>query len=129
MGQFCNAVARFFGRGDASHDSIRASVNSPNMTMTQQSFVTPHEVRARFAAAMSDMYRREVPQYGTLLELVAGINKCILSERPALAEQMASANELDRLSVERHGAIRVGTAEELGTLTRLLAVMGMEPVG
>lgn len=99
------------------------------MTMTQQSFVTPHEVRARFAAAMSDMYRREVPQYGTLLELVAGINKCILSERPALAEQMASANELDRLSVERHGAIRVGTAEELGTLTRLLAVMGMEPVG
>ncbi len=42
---------------------------------------------------------------------------------------MAAANDLERLSVERHGAIRVGTAEELGMLARLFAVMGMAPVG
>ncbi|MBO1925820.1 DUF1338 family protein [Staphylococcus epidermidis] len=29
--------------------------------------------------------------------------------------------------MERHGAIRVGTPEELATLRRLFAVMGMEP--
>ncbi|MNG92459.1 hypothetical protein D3C79_513960 [compost metagenome] len=31
--------------------------------------------------------------------------------------------------MERHGAIRVGTAEELATLRRLFNVMGMSPVG
>ena len=31
--------------------------------------------------------------------------------------------------MERHGAIRVGTATELATLARLFAVMGMQPVG
>ncbi|MCP5853750.1 DUF1338 family protein, partial [Klebsiella pneumoniae] len=30
---------------------------------------------------------------------------------------------------ERHGAIRVGTAQELATIARLFAVMGMQPVG
>ncbi len=37
--------------------------------------------------------------------------------------------EIQRLDMERHGAIRVGTAAELATLARLFAVMGMEPVG
>src|SRR5699024_4143326 len=41
---------------------------------------------------------------------------------------LVAAGELERLSVERHGAIRVGTAEELGVLRRLFAVMGMQPV-
>jgi uncharacterized glyoxalase superfamily metalloenzyme YdcJ len=31
--------------------------------------------------------------------------------------------------MERHGAIRVGTAAELATIGRLFAVMGMQPVG
>ena len=31
--------------------------------------------------------------------------------------------------MERHGAIRLGTAAELATMRRLFAVMGMEPVG
>lgn len=31
--------------------------------------------------------------------------------------------------MERHGAIRVGTPQELSTLRRLFAVMGMEPRG
>ncbi len=30
--------------------------------------------------------------------------------------------------MERHGAIRVGTAEELATLRRMFAIMGMYPV-
>ena len=97
--------------------------------MPAHSFVSAASIRDRFASAMSTMYQNEVPQYGTLLKLVADINERTLADNPALARQMAAANDLDRLSVERHGAIRVGTAEELGMLSRLFAVMGMAPVG
>lgn len=38
-------------------------------------FVPSDEIRARFSSAMSEMYRDEVPQYGTLIELVADINQ------------------------------------------------------
>ncbi len=92
-------------------------------------FLHPDKIRARFARAMSDMYRQEVPQYGTLLDLVAQANAQVLKAQPTLAQAMAEADELARLDVERHGAIRVGTREELSTLRRLFAVMGMEPVG
>ncbi len=74
------------------------------------------------------MYQQEVPQYGTLLELVADVNLAVLENNPLLHEQLANADELARLNVERHGAIRVGTAQELSTLRRIFAIMGMYPV-
>jgi uncharacterized glyoxalase superfamily metalloenzyme YdcJ len=74
------------------------------------------------------MYRAEVPQYGELLTLVADINAEALERDPALARRLDQAGDLARLSEERHGAIRVGTAEELSTIARAFAVMGMEPV-
>ena len=92
-------------------------------------FVHPDEVRSRFSRAMSDMYRQEVPQYGTLIDLVATVNAQVLQAQPQLAAAMQQAGELARLDVERHGAIRVGTPQELSTLRRLFAVMGMEAVG
>lgn len=93
------------------------------------SWVSADSIRAGFASAMSDMYQREVPQYGTLLKLVAQVNSEVLEQDPALKTQLAAAGELSRLSVERHGAIRVGTAAELSTLRELFAIMGMFPVG
>jgi uncharacterized glyoxalase superfamily metalloenzyme YdcJ len=92
-------------------------------------FVHPDEVRSRFSRAMSDMYRDEVPQYGSLMALVAQVNGEVLKTQPALERAMEQADELERLDVERHGAIRVGTQQELSTLRRLFAVMGMEAVG
>ena len=65
------------------------------------------------------MYRTEVPQYGTLLNLVADINQHTLAHNPALREALAQAGDMDRIDVERHGAIRLGTAHELATLSRL----------
>ncbi|AVL82755.1 2-oxoadipate dioxygenase/decarboxylase HglS [Klebsiella oxytoca] len=90
--------------------------------------ITTDEIRECFSQAMSAMYQQEVPQYGTLLELVADVNLAILENNPKLHEQLANADELARLNVERHGAIRVGTAEELATLRRMFAIMGMYPV-
>lgn len=97
--------------------------------MTSRSFMPADEIRAGFSRAMSDMYRQEVPQYGTLMQLVATVNAQTLEADPDLAAQLARAGELDRLSDERHGAIRLGTAAELFDIGRLFAVMGMHPVG
>ena len=78
--------------------------------------------------AMSAMYRSEVPLYGELIEIVSDVNLATLKARPDLHEAMEQADDLERLDIERHGAIRVGTAKELSTLRRLFAVMGMYPV-
>lgn len=88
--------------------------------------VPPHVIRARFSAAMSDMYRKEVPLYGRLLKLVRGINEEILAANPELERELGN---LDRVSEERHGAIRLGTARELRTIKALFGVMAMHPVG
>lgn len=90
-------------------------------------FTPPNAIRTRFSEAMSAMYRAEVPLYGDLLSIVAEVNARVLAEAPALAAEMAG--ELDRLGVERHGAIRLGTAAELHRMCRAFAVMGMVPVG
>ncbi|MBF8773997.1 VOC family protein [Pseudomonas fulva] len=92
-------------------------------------FMHPDAIRALFSTALSAMYKQEVPLYGDLLDLVADVNAQTLAAQPALAERLRSSGDEQRLSVERHGAIRVGTAEELQGLRRLFAVMGMAPVG
>lgn len=92
-------------------------------------FVSPDEIRARFSAAMSAMYRAEVPAYGTLIELVAGINSSCLAEDPALRASLSATDGVFRLTEERHGAIRLGTSAELALMGRVFAVMGMFPVG
>lgn len=97
--------------------------------MTAQGFTPADEIRSRFSRAMSEMYKNEVPLYGTLLDLVADTNRRVLEEQPELRQRLERSGELERLSVERHGAIRVGTAAELSMIRRLFAVMGMEPVG
>ncbi|TAA06855.1 VOC family protein [Pseudoxanthomonas winnipegensis] len=94
-----------------------------------QGFVSSDHIRSLFAQAMSDMYRTEVPLYGTLMELVAQVNAQTLRADPALEDRLTRNDERARLDQERHGAIRVGTAEELSMLRRLFAVMGMAPVG
>ncbi|MUT49725.1 MULTISPECIES: VOC family protein [Pseudomonas] len=96
--------------------------------MNISNFCDKNEIRARFSVAMSRMYQNEVPQYGSLLELVAEINSSVLADDTELEMKLIQGGELGRLAMERHGAIRVGTPQELSTLRRLFAVMGMEPV-
>jgi uncharacterized glyoxalase superfamily metalloenzyme YdcJ len=93
------------------------------------SWLSPNQIRAQFAALMSAMYQQEVPLYGDLLSLVAQINTLTLAQHPDLKQQLESTGQLPRLSEERHGAIRLGTATELFNMRRIFAVMGMYPVG
>lgn len=90
--------------------------------------VSPNIIRADFAAAMSAMYKDEVPAYGTLVDIVEGVNDRILhQDSNSLA--LTPGEDTARISAERHGAIRLGTAQELAMMARVFAVMGMEPVG
>lgn len=45
-------------------------------------FVSPDEIRLRFSGATSSVYRREVPQYGTLLREPASLANSVESTRP-----------------------------------------------
>src|SRR5690606_24677865 len=97
--------------------------------MTTYSFVSADQIRTSFSAAMSAMYRDEVPAYGTLMSLVARVNEETLENDPALKERLAATDSLAGISEERHGAIRLGTPQELAMMRRAFAVMGMVPVG
>lgn len=97
------------------------------MSLTQH--VSSCNIRSAFCAAMSSMYRLEVPAYGTLMELVAEVNQAVLLRNPGLRARLMATDTLDRISQERHGAIRLGTPAELSMMRRVFAVMGMHPVG
>lgn len=97
--------------------------------MKMNAFVKPDDIRGLFSRALSSMYKSEVPQYGALLDLVADINAEVLHDNKGLADRLREADQLARLDVERHGAIRLGTVDELAVMRRLFAVMGMHAVG
>lgn len=92
-------------------------------------FMSSNDIRHEFSVAMSAMYQKEVPLYGDLIDLVTEVNTEVLNSQPDIKAQLSHTGEIDRLSMERHGAIRLGTASELNMMRRLFAVMGMYPVG
>lgn len=71
------------------------------------------------------MYRREVPLYGDLLSIISTVNSNVIRAQP----DCITDDEISRLNVERHGAIRVGTPAELSLLARIFKLFGMHPVG
>ncbi len=73
------------------------------------------QLRAQFAAALSRMYGAEVPAYTTLVDVSSEVN-CALGGS-------------QRVTAERHGAIRVGSPRELADVADLFAAFGMYPVG
>jgi uncharacterized glyoxalase superfamily metalloenzyme YdcJ len=92
--------------------------------MSAEKTITSNKIRQQFSAALSAMYKEEVPQYARMLALVEEVNKAVLENKKSLFTEV----NLDQLNTERHGAIRLGTSEELFTMRRLFAVMGMQPV-
>ncbi|MEP3435285.1 MAG: DUF1338 domain-containing protein, partial [Hoeflea sp.] len=64
--------------------------------MSETDFIAPDTLRATFAAAMSAMYRDEVPAYGTLIRLVEAVNTETLAADPDLAAQLDATGSLSR---------------------------------
>jgi uncharacterized glyoxalase superfamily metalloenzyme YdcJ len=71
------------------------------------------------------MYGSEVPAYTTLVEVSTQVNRDYAA-RHAGAERLGT---LSRVTAERHGAIRVGTPDELAAVADLFSAFGMVPVG
>lgn len=94
-------------------------------------------LRARFCHGLSEMYKSEVPLYGDLVDIVWEADAAVIRESQKQTEnEQQQQHNLDpdeilpsRNRVERHGAIRLGTAYELATIRRMFAIMGMFPVG
>ena len=84
------------------------------------------QLRARFARGLSAMYGEEVPAYNTLVDVSAAVNEDFLVRHGADAERLGS---IDRVTAERHGAIRVGSPQEMAQVARVFAAFGMHPVG
>jgi uncharacterized glyoxalase superfamily metalloenzyme YdcJ len=94
--------------------------------------VTPTELRARFAVALSTLYGREVPAYTTLVEVSHAVNADVLArggEGGEAGEDPERFGSIERVTAERHGAIRVGSADELAQVGRVFGACGMYPVG
>ena len=84
------------------------------------------QLRAQFARRLSVMYGQEVPAYNTLVDVSAAVNEDFLARNGADAERLGS---IERVTAERHGAIRVGSPQEMAQVTRVFAAFGMHPVG
>jgi len=84
------------------------------------------QLRAAFARRLSTMYAEEVPAYGTLVAVSRAVNADVATAMGAAAERLGS---LERVTEERHGAVRVGSADELRKVAQVFAGFGMEPVG
>lgn len=119
----------------------------------EQDYVDADSLRTTFALAMSAMYSAEVPLYSDLIRIVQNVNRTVLAQASSSVstsspstlsqtdngEKEAAAaaavaptihhDSVERLTLERHGAIRLGTPQELHTVRRIFALMGMYPVG
>ncbi len=86
-------------------------------------FEPTSNLRARFAAALSTMYGDEVPAYRTLVDVAGEVNASAAGDGPV------RLSGIDRVTEERHGAIRVGTPGELRQVGEIFRGFGMYPVG
>lgn len=101
-------------------------------TTATSTYVSKDVLRTKFAAAMSKMYRDEVPLYGNLIELVRNTNQSVLESNKAKSRPSDATGlqaNIERLTQERHGAIRIGTPFELRTIKRIFEMLGMHPIG
>lgn len=89
-------------------------------------FAQDWQLRAAFAHSLSQMYGAEVPEYPTLVSVAEQVNADVLARDGARAQRLGA---IDRVTAERHAAIRLGTPAELAQAARLFAAFGMAPVG
>ncbi|WP_080506451.1 2-oxoadipate dioxygenase/decarboxylase [Corynebacterium glutamicum] len=90
------------------------------------SFKKTWQLRAEFARRLSEMYGMEVPAYNTLVDVSERVNRDFLEKEVGDAERLGS---IQRVTAERHGAIRVGSPKEMSQVATVFEAFGMYPVG
>jgi uncharacterized glyoxalase superfamily metalloenzyme YdcJ len=77
---------------------------------------------------LSSMFGKEVPLYDKSLLVNHVVNETVCELLSQLHRGFSiSAEQLEKTSGERHGAIRIGTAEEYRWVASFFAAFGMEP--
>jgi uncharacterized glyoxalase superfamily metalloenzyme YdcJ len=94
--------------------------------MSPHSTLALADLRAEFALRLARLYGSEVPAYNTLVDVSREVNSDFIAAHGADAERLGS---IERVTAERHGAIRVGSPRELAQAARVFAGFGMHPVG
>jgi uncharacterized glyoxalase superfamily metalloenzyme YdcJ len=91
-------------------------------------FAGKMEMQHRLFSELSNMFGKEVPLYDKSLLVNRVCNKtvCALLSQKFSGFEMSDA-ELDKTSGERHGAIRIGRADEYRWIAKFFAAFGMEP--
>ncbi len=84
---------------------------------------TKADLRKIFSSQLSSMFGTEVPEYNNFTQIVAKSNQDFLTNNPS-----AKVDSEHRVLAEKHGAIRVGTANEMNVVTRIFSFFGMKPV-
>ena len=87
------------------------------------------DLRAAFAVRLAETYGREVPAYTTLVEVAREVNADHAARESAAGRDVGRLGSLERVTAERHGAIRLGSPREMAQVARLFAGFGMHPVG
>ncbi|HCR85061.1 MAG TPA: DUF1338 domain-containing protein [Alphaproteobacteria bacterium] len=87
--------------------------------------ISKNTLRKKLFKELSEMYAAEVPLYDKLLETVKYTNKQAAQQTPELD---LSEKEIEELSSERHGAIRLGKPEEMAMMARFFNSLDMQPV-
>ncbi len=80
-------------------------------------------VRTKVFDALGKHYSLEVPLYADLLDVIRESNQAFEAKNPGALEAMGLTEQ--RLTEERHGAIRLGTPKELQTFSDIFKIMGM----
>jgi len=86
------------------------------------------DMQNRLFAELSRMFASEVPLYDKSLLVNRECNSVVCGLLAKAHRGFAiSAEQIDKTSGERHGAIRIGRADEYRLITRFFACFGMEP--
>lgn len=88
--------------------------------------IRPWQLRAALAARLSGMFAAEVPLYSKLVGVCRSVNASVVA---ASGSDVSGRGGVDRVTAERHAAVRVGTPAELRDMAQIFAALGMKPVG
>lgn len=94
--------------------------------MSDDKLIPLWKLRAEFALSLAELYGNEVPAYNTLVDVSREVNERYIAKNGHQAERLGS---VDRVTAERHGAIRVGSVREMSQAARIFGGFGMYPVG
>ncbi|MGP1347865.1 MAG: 2-oxoadipate dioxygenase/decarboxylase family protein [Phycisphaerales bacterium] len=96
--------------------------------MTHAAFADRTDMQNRLFAELSRMFGEEVPLYDKSLAVNQACNRAVCDLLARLHRGFEITDEqIDRTSGERHGAIRIGRADEYRWIARFFACFGMEP--